>query len=62
MHPSPLDRLKALISVTGTFNEVECGEVLATHFAGVLLPFDETIVLVDKQYSTEWISSSLVII
>ncbi len=62
MKSNPLEDLKALVETTGTHNEVACGELLAEHFAAVLLPHDEIIVLVDKQYTTESGRTDIVVI
>jgi hypothetical protein len=51
--PQALDRLKALVATSGTHTEAECGNVLVEEFAAVLLPLEEAVVLVDKQYTTE---------
>jgi hypothetical protein len=62
MTSDPLEDLRALVATTGTHKEVECGRVLADHFATVLLPINETIVFVDKQYRTESGQTDIVVI
>ena len=62
MQSEPFKRLIELVAITGSCNEIACGEVLADHFAAVLLPHDETIVLVDKQYFTDSGRTDIVVI
>ena len=62
MQSEPFKRLLELVAITGSCNEIACGEVLADHFAAVLLPHDETIVLVDKQYFTDSGRTDIVVI
>jgi hypothetical protein len=62
MESDPLDHLKELVNIADKHTEVECGELLGNHFASVLLPLDETIVFVDKQYTTESGRTDIVVI
>jgi hypothetical protein len=57
----PFDRLKELL-IGAAHTEVECGKILAAEFPEVLLPWDEAIVLVDTEYSTESGRTDIVVI